>query len=194
MNEEFACIRKVAQKFPYVSMDTEFPGVVAKPTGTFRNNSDYQCGTLFCVWLTVTLRQLASFSTAITHVLQIPVLEDERRHTARHSNRRHILRRRRQLPCRYTLHLAVPLLFQLAERHVRAAASPSPKPPPAAVTHTPLRPTTDTPRTPSSCCAPLVFPAMSKSRLQLPTVYALQASTSRATAAPASTFRTSGSC
>jgi len=42
MNEEFACIRKVAQKFPYVSMDTEFPGVVAKPTGTFRNNSDYQ--------------------------------------------------------------------------------------------------------------------------------------------------------
>ncbi len=43
MNEEFACIRKVARDFPYVSMDTEFPGVVAKPTGTFRNNSDYQC-------------------------------------------------------------------------------------------------------------------------------------------------------
>ena len=44
MSEEFACIRQVARLFPYVSMDTEFPGVVAKPTGTFRNNSDYQCG------------------------------------------------------------------------------------------------------------------------------------------------------
>ena len=42
MNEEFACIRKVARSFPYVAMDTEFPGVVAKPTGTFRTNSDYQ--------------------------------------------------------------------------------------------------------------------------------------------------------
>ncbi len=84
MNEEFACIRKVAQAFPYVSMDTEFPGVVAKPTGTFRNNSDYQCAPLLCVWLTVTLRQIAAFSTAITlspaitHGLQVPVLEDER--------------------------------------------------------------------------------------------------------------------
>jgi len=42
MNEEFACIRRVARAFPYVAMDTEFPGVVAKPTGTFRTNSDYQ--------------------------------------------------------------------------------------------------------------------------------------------------------
>lgn len=133
MNEEFACIRRVAQAFPYVSMDTEFPGVVAKPTGTFRNNSDYQCVALLCVWLTVTLRQPAALSTAMIRVLQVPVLEDERRHTARDSNRCHLLRRRRQLPRGHTLYMAVPLLFQLAERHVRAIPfHPPPSPPPPA--------------------------------------------------------------
>jgi len=33
---------------PYVAMDTEFPGVVARPYGTFRSHTDYQYQTLKC--------------------------------------------------------------------------------------------------------------------------------------------------
>jgi hypothetical protein len=50
------------------------------------------------------------------------VSEDERRHPARDSNRHHVLRRLRQLPLRRALHVAVPLLVQLAKRHVRACS------------------------------------------------------------------------
>ncbi len=77
MNEEFACIRKVARDFPYVSMDTEFPGVVAKPTGTFRNNSDYQYAMLhFCLPTGHLARTIAQHRGLLD--AQVPVSEDER--------------------------------------------------------------------------------------------------------------------
>lgn len=41
-------IRQVIRKYNYVAMDTEFPGVVARPIGEFRSNADYQYQLLRC--------------------------------------------------------------------------------------------------------------------------------------------------
>jgi CCR4-NOT transcription complex subunit 7/8 len=39
--DEMALMRDMVRKYPYVSMDTEFPGVVCRPMGKFRGKSDY---------------------------------------------------------------------------------------------------------------------------------------------------------
>jgi len=46
--QEFEAIRQILDKYPYVAMDTEFPGVVARPVGDFSNSTDYQYQTLRC--------------------------------------------------------------------------------------------------------------------------------------------------
>lgn len=46
LHREFALIREIVDEFPYVSMDTEFPGVVVRPVGAFLSNSDYNYVTL----------------------------------------------------------------------------------------------------------------------------------------------------
>ncbi|XP_018320102.1 CCR4-NOT transcription complex subunit 7 isoform X1 [Agrilus planipennis] len=48
LEEEFRTIRQIVQKFNYVAMDTEFPGVVARPIGEFRSSADYQYQMLRC--------------------------------------------------------------------------------------------------------------------------------------------------
>lgn len=48
LEEEFRKIRHIVQKYNYVAMDTEFPGVVARPIGEFRSSADYQYQTLRC--------------------------------------------------------------------------------------------------------------------------------------------------
>lgn len=48
LEEEFRIIRQVVQKYHYVAMDTEFPGVVARPLGEFRCSADYQYQLLRC--------------------------------------------------------------------------------------------------------------------------------------------------
>ncbi|PVU96503.1 hypothetical protein BB559_002361 [Furculomyces boomerangus] len=48
LEEEFAKIRKLIRKYSYIAMDTEFPGVVARPIGTFSSTSDYHYQLLRC--------------------------------------------------------------------------------------------------------------------------------------------------
>ncbi|CAG0902191.1 unnamed protein product [Darwinula stevensoni] len=48
LEDEFKHVRKLVTKYNYIAMDTEFPGVVARPIGEFRSTSDYQYQLLKC--------------------------------------------------------------------------------------------------------------------------------------------------
>lgn len=48
LEEEFAAIRATVKDYPFVSMDTEFPGVVAKPVGSFKTTHEFYYQTLRC--------------------------------------------------------------------------------------------------------------------------------------------------
>jgi len=48
MEEEFKTICQVVRFHDYIAMDTEFPGVVARPIGEFKSSSDYQYQLLRC--------------------------------------------------------------------------------------------------------------------------------------------------
>lgn len=51
--EEIGIIRNIVEEYPYVAMDTEFPGVVARPVGNFKSSREYhyKVGCLACLWL-----------------------------------------------------------------------------------------------------------------------------------------------
>jgi len=48
LETEMANIREMIVSYPVISMDTEFPGVVAKPIGSFKSTSDFHYQTLRC--------------------------------------------------------------------------------------------------------------------------------------------------
>ncbi|RFU26425.1 hypothetical protein B7463_g9907, partial [Scytalidium lignicola] len=48
LEEEMATLRQLVDKYPYIAMDTEFPGLVARPMGSFRGKSDYHYQCLRC--------------------------------------------------------------------------------------------------------------------------------------------------
>jgi len=48
LEEEFKNICRVVQEYPNVALDTEFPGVVARPIGEFKSNADFQYQLLRC--------------------------------------------------------------------------------------------------------------------------------------------------
>ncbi|KAK8967793.1 hypothetical protein KSP40_PGU002572 [Platanthera guangdongensis] len=46
LTQEFALIREIVDDFPFVAMDTEFPGIVCRPVGSFKSTSDFHYATL----------------------------------------------------------------------------------------------------------------------------------------------------
>jgi len=48
LHEELDKIMDIVDDYPYIAMDTEFPGVVARPLGCFKNSHDYHYQTLKC--------------------------------------------------------------------------------------------------------------------------------------------------
>ncbi|EMC97092.1 hypothetical protein BAUCODRAFT_67865 [Baudoinia panamericana UAMH 10762] len=49
LEQEFAVLRQLVLKYPYVSMDAEFPGIVARPIGNFAGSkAEYHYQTLRC--------------------------------------------------------------------------------------------------------------------------------------------------
>nr|XP_037274780.1 LOW QUALITY PROTEIN: CCR4-NOT transcription complex subunit 7-like [Rhipicephalus microplus] len=48
LDEEFYTIRSLVRRYNYIAMDTEFPGVVTQPVGTFRSSPNYQYQMMRC--------------------------------------------------------------------------------------------------------------------------------------------------
>lgn len=48
LEAEFRVLRELVLQYPYVAMDTEFPGVVAKPVGSFKTTHEFYYQTLRC--------------------------------------------------------------------------------------------------------------------------------------------------
>uniref|UniRef100_A0A804QCI9 poly(A)-specific ribonuclease n=1 Tax=Zea mays TaxID=4577 RepID=A0A804QCI9_MAIZE len=46
LETEFAVIRDIVDDYPYVAMDTEFPGVVCRPLGTYKSAAEFNYATL----------------------------------------------------------------------------------------------------------------------------------------------------
>ncbi|KAK9474209.1 ribonuclease H-like domain-containing protein [Dipodascopsis tothii] len=48
LESEMVVLRELVDRYNYISMDTEFPGIVARPIGQFKTTSDYHYQTLRC--------------------------------------------------------------------------------------------------------------------------------------------------
>ena len=51
LDDELEAIRSIVDEYPFIAMDTEFPGVVARPVGNFKSSGEFIYQTLRCVHL-----------------------------------------------------------------------------------------------------------------------------------------------
>jgi CCR4-NOT transcription complex subunit 7/8 len=77
LEEEMEVLRSLVDHYSYIAMDTEFPGVVAKPFGTFKSPADYQYQLLKCnvdllkiIQLGLTFANEDTFLPETTHTWQ----------------------------------------------------------------------------------------------------------------------------
>ncbi|KAG8881075.1 hypothetical protein FRB97_000194 [Tulasnella sp. 331] len=48
LDQEMATLRETVEHYPYIAVDTEFPGIVARPIGAFKNHNEFQYQTMRC--------------------------------------------------------------------------------------------------------------------------------------------------
>ena len=82
LDSELEIIRGVVDDYPYIAMDTEFPGVVARPVGNFKNSGEYHYQTL---------RQVLMSLSRAPHYFPCPVLPKCRE--CRQADWQHLLHR-----------------------------------------------------------------------------------------------------
>ena len=109
---EFALIQEIVDKYPYVAMDIEFPGIVLCPIGSFKTNSEYNYETLK---MNVDLLKLIQLGLTFSEEGNLPICE-EGRPCIWQFNFREFKHPRRRLCQRF--HLASPLIrHRIHEEH-----------------------------------------------------------------------------
>jgi CCR4-NOT transcription complex subunit 7/8 len=67
LEDEFAQLRDFIDDYPFVAMDTEFPGVVMTPIGQFKNKEDFNYQQLCCNVNALKLIQVLLFNFLYCH-------------------------------------------------------------------------------------------------------------------------------
>ncbi len=119
LDEELEVIRSIVDDYPYIAMDTEFPGVVARPVGNFKSSGEFIYQTLRYVagGLCLSPKFLCNFqeSAAANYLADLAsCMQVQCGHAETHSARPHLHRQRRQAPHLRRRASSVAIQFQVS--------------------------------------------------------------------------------